>query len=92
MKYPTLTEQSVYREMVDVFGGYNHNLRIGNGEFFDMKNMTSSSYPVLSPRGKRGNYIDTAGADSMIAKDALCYVDAPYFVMGQYNVDMGLPK
>ena len=42
--------------MVDVFKGYNHNLRIGDGEFFDMKNMTSDHYPVLSPRGKRGLY------------------------------------
>lgn len=90
MKYPTLTEQSVYREMVDVFGGYNHNLRIGNGEFFDMKNMTSSNYPVLSPRGKRGVYAEPANPQGMIAKDTLCYVDGQNFVMDEYIIDMGL--
>ena len=36
MKYPTLTEQETSREMIDVFSGYNHNLRIKDGEFYDM--------------------------------------------------------
>ena len=56
MKYPTLFTKENSRQMVDVFKGYNHNLRIGEGEFFDMKNMTSDYYPVLSPRKKRGVY------------------------------------
>ena len=65
MKYPTLSELDASREMVDVFRGYNHNLRIGEGEFYDMTNLTSSDYPVLSPRPQRGTYqhyeIDTNG-------------------------------
>ena len=56
MKLPKLKEIKTSRQMVDVFKGYNRNLRIGDGEFFDMKNMTSDHYPVLSPRGKRGFY------------------------------------
>ena len=54
MKYPKLRVTETSRQMVDTFKGYNHNLRIGDGEFFDMRNMTSDYYPVLSPRGKRG--------------------------------------
>ena len=54
MKLPILQELPTSREMIDVFGGYNHNLRIGEGEFYDMKNLTSSDYPVLSPRPQRG--------------------------------------
>ena len=76
--------------MVDVFKGYNRNLRIGDGEFFDMKNMTSDYYPVLSPRGKRGFYVKPASPQGLIAKDAICYVDGSEFVMGEYRVDMGL--
>ena len=56
MRFPILREQQASRQMVDTFRGYNHNLRISDGEFFDMKNMTSDHYPVLSPRGKRGVY------------------------------------
>ena len=41
MQYPKLRELETSRQMVDAFRGYNHNLRISDGEFFDMKNMTS---------------------------------------------------
>ena len=90
MKYPRLNEMEASRQMIDVFAGYNHNLRIGDGEFFDMKNMTSDNYPILSPRCKRGVYASANGPNGMIAKDALCYVDGTYFVMNEYRIDMGL--
>lgn len=82
MKLSKLTELPTSREMIDVFGGYNHNLRIGEGEFYDMTNLTSADYPVLSPRPKRGTYSPGNDASTpsnplgMIAKDALCYVEA----------------
>ena len=90
MKYPTLYTKENSRQMVDTFKGYNHNLRIGNGEWFDMQNLTSDHYPVLSPRRKRGVYTTPDHVTGMIAKDALCYVDGRYFVMNEYRVDMGL--
>ena len=49
MKLPELIELSTSREMVDVFGGYNHNLRIGEGEFYDMTNLLTLSRYV--PQG-----------------------------------------
>ena len=90
MKYSTLPVRSSSRDMVDTFKGYNHNLRIGDGEFFDMKNMTSDYYPLISPRGKRGVYAAAENPQGLIAKDSLCYVDGTDFVMNQYHVDMGL--
>ena len=90
MKYPKLRVLKSSRQMVDTFKGYNHNLRITDGEFYDMKNMTSDSYPVLSPRGKRGMYASPASPTGLIAKDALCYVDGTDFVMNEYRIDMGL--
>ena len=90
MKYPKLRAVQSSRQMVDVFKGYNHNLRIGDGEFFDMENMTSDHYPVLSPRGNRGVYASPNNPTELIAKDALCYVDGTKFVMNEYEVDMGL--
>jgi hypothetical protein len=90
MLYPTLTEIETSRQMVDVFRGYNHNLRIGDGEFFDMKNMSSDCYPVLAPRKNRGLYVTPASPQGLIAKDALCYIDGTDFVMNEYRVDMGL--
>ena len=90
MRYPQLKVQPTTRQMVDAFRGYNHNLRISDGEFFDMKNMTSDYYPVLSPRGKRGFYVKPASPQGLIAKDAICYVDGTEFVIGEYRIDMGL--
>ena len=90
MRYPRLRELKSSRQMVDVFKGYNHNLRIGDGEFFDMKNMTSDHYPVLSPRGKRGLYASPVSPNGLIAKDSLCYVDGSKFVINEKEIPMGL--
>ena len=91
MKYPKLTELPTTREIVDVFKGYNHNLRIGDGEFYDMTNLSSDNYPVLSPRSKRGIYKSLVKSQGMVAKDALCYVEDGYFVINERPpVYMGL--
>lgn len=87
---PTLYELNTSRELIDAFGGYNHNLRIGNGEFYDMKNLTSSDYPVLSPRKRRGIYVSPGSPQGMVAKDALCYVDGDTFYINGYPVKMEL--
>lgn len=82
MKLSKLNELPTSRDMIDVFGGYNHSLRIREGEFYDMTNLTSNDYPVLSPRLQRGTY-HTYNENSgyppqplgMISKDAFCYVE-----------------
>lgn len=90
MEYPTLNVKQKSRQMLDAFLGYNHNLRIGDSEFYDMKNMTSDYYPVLTPRGRRGTYVDSSNTNGLIAKDKLCYVDGSAFVIGEDRIDMGL--
>lgn len=75
MKFSYLQEIPSSREMISAFGGYNHNIRIGEGEFYDMANLTSSEYPSLSPRKQRGIYKSTQEALGIIAKDKLCYVE-----------------
>lgn len=90
MKYPTLAELNTSREWLDVFGGYNHNLRIGEGEFYEMKNLSSDHYPILSPRSKRGIYATPGTPKGMVAKDALCYIDGDKFVINEYQIDMNL--
>ena len=89
MEYPTLYVKQKSRQMSDAFLGYNHNLRISDSEFYDMKNMTSEYYPVLVPRGSRGVYKDGIKANGIIAKDKLCYVDGSAFVIGDERIEMG---
>ena len=90
MKYPQLTQPATVRTTVEVFAGYNHNARIRDGEFYDMRNLTSDYAPVLAPRKTRGLFFDSGNVQGMIAKDSLCYIDGSYFVMNAYRVDMGL--
>ena len=54
MRYPTLIDIGNQKNFIDVFGGYNHNLRITDGEFYDMENLSSDGYPMLSVRPPRG--------------------------------------
>jgi hypothetical protein len=80
MEYPTLNVKQKSRQMLDAFLGYNHNLRIGENEFYDMQNMTSDDYPVLSTRPGRGVYFVEGGyASRLIAKNELCYVEGTKF-------------
>ena len=90
MRYPTLAEMNTSREWLDVFKGYNHNLRIGEGEFYDMTNLSSDNYPILSPRPKRGTYATPALPQGMVAKDSLCYIDGGDFIINEYRVPIGL--
>ena len=41
MLMPALTDTEKSTVTTEVFGGYNHNLEIGDGEFYDMKNLCS---------------------------------------------------
>ena len=86
MKLSKLQELPATREMIDVFKGYNHNLRIGDGEFYNMKNLTSEYYPLLSPRAKRGIYLEDDSTkiwNGLISKDSLCYVEGEYLYINK---------
>lgn len=88
--FPTVQAQKAQRRVTDVFAGYNHNLRINEGEFYDEENLCSDDYPLLSTRRHRGVYAAPAAAQGLIAKDALCYVDGTEFVINEKRIEMGL--
>ena len=92
MNFPTLYSRPASREMIQEFRGYNHNLRIGEGEMFDEMNLSSDRYPVLAPRKPRALHTinTTDPITGMIEKDVLCYTAGSSFYMGEDDVDMGL--
>ena len=51
---PILNEGTTQRNVTDTFLGYNHNLKIQDGEFYDTQNLTTLYYPLLASRKKRG--------------------------------------
>lgn len=61
MRKVLLSGSATKQEMINAFGGYNHNLEIGENEFFDMQNMTGDNYPVISTRNYRGQSITPPG-------------------------------
>lgn len=79
MNLPFLYEGNPVKKQLMAFAGYNHNLVIGDGEFYDMQNMTSDYYPVLSPRRKRGLIQTLSRPNGIFAKGKLAYVDGTRF-------------
>ncbi|MCI8589429.1 MAG: hypothetical protein HFE77_01780 [Clostridiales bacterium] len=74
LPYKNMTSAQMNQEMITQFLGYNHYLRPGEGEWFDMKNITSSDYPVFSPRRPRGEKQQIPRLQGMAGKDKLAYV------------------
>lgn len=84
-----LYEESSTRSMTANFLGLNRNLRIGDGEFFDMKNLTSDDFPVMAVRPRRRydykdfnlnaifRYSDTQNAET---RDIAAIADATLFL------------
>ena len=75
MQYPYLDEVTRYREMTNTFGGYNHQLSCQEGQFYDMENMTSQYYPIMSPRNPRGNAKQFANLQGILDKEELMWVE-----------------
>ena len=63
--YPQLTEQNTTRDFIETFGGLNKNIRISDGEFADMENLTSDYYPTLATRPKRGKTSIADGIENL---------------------------
>lgn len=53
MYYPQIDDNNNSRSMTNTFLGYDHNPVINAGEFYDMANLTSDNYPLMSARPRR---------------------------------------
>ncbi|MFA7255953.1 MAG: hypothetical protein WC047_00045 [Kiritimatiellales bacterium] len=79
MFLPTLDEAQKTRDYNMEFKGYNHNLYVKNGQFYDMQNLTSKYYPALAPRSRRGKIRQLTKPNGLFAKNKLCWVDGTNF-------------
>ena len=88
MKYPSTVYSTPSRLFTDSFFGYNHNLKIGDGEWYDTTNLSTNNYPLMSQRPKRGR-INTVWNDlqGVTFKDALIYVDGSYVYMNGSKIE-----
>lgn len=80
-KLPKMPYNSGIGKLTQVqFGGLRHHINCGDGEFFDMQNLTAENYPLVSVRKRRGKLEGTVSAEvtqiyadngAMITVDAL---------------------
>lgn len=75
MQLPNLSARKTSINMLNNFLGYNRSLRIGDGEFYDMKNLTADYFPVFAPRKKRGIITKMKRPGGMFGCKKLVYVD-----------------
>lgn len=84
MQFPVLQTLQTSRDMQMKFHGYNHNHYLDHTQFYDMQNMSSSEYPALCPRRKRGIIRTIRTCNGLFEKGKLCWVDGTKFY---YNGD-----
>lgn len=76
MYYPQVADDNNTRSLIDTWLGYNHNYKIGNGEFYDMENMTSDNFPLLSPRKIRPLLAEGDNIRGLVYSDNnICYLE-----------------
>lgn len=76
MKLPFMNDVPKSTQTVSEFGGYNHNPRIPDGDWWDMENMTADHYPLLSPRKPMTVDGTLNGSDilGIVSNNGLCVV------------------
>lgn len=61
------------------FGGLNHSRGAGDGELWDMHNLTSDHYPLLATRAQRLLYRRMASPGGLFSRNGLYWVDGTGF-------------
>lgn len=81
MKLPRIPfSKSIFRPEVQTeFYGLNHNISAGDGELYDMENLTARFFPVLATREKRILTDAISGAAGAAAQDVPCWISRNYF-------------
>lgn len=78
MKY----EDGIGKSVQSQFGGYNHTRSAADGELWDMGNLGSDEYPLLSPRARRYHADALAKPNGIYGHDELALVDGTQFSYG----------
>lgn len=82
-EFPTLTAPYPSKKVISTFRGYNHNLKIADGEFYDMENLTGDAYPLLATRAPRGRVRQLTAPYALRGKSQLAYVDGSSLYYGE---------
>jgi hypothetical protein len=78
------------QQLLDTFGGYNHNLRIREGEWYHEEHMSASEYPILRTSPSRAEVRSVSDPGGLIAKDNMAIVEGVNVKYGEDTIDLGL--
>lgn len=76
---PHLSEIDRERDMVREFRGLNHNEVISDGQFYDMQNLSSDAYPILTARKPRTLCKTVTSGSRMSAGEHMAWCDGQHF-------------
>jgi len=80
MKLPSMVYgDNIVKGKQVAFAGLNHNLGAGDGDLWDMRNLTSDYYPLLATRQKRRLYQTLMQPYGIFSWDGLAWVDGTTF-------------
>lgn len=90
MYFQPVMENNNTRNMIDTWLGYNHSLRVNNGEFYDVENMTADSFPVIKTRNIRANLIEAEKnlRGTLYTDGSIAYLDGFVFHYGDEKIDL----
>lgn len=79
-RLPVLANTQNQQILTDTFAGYNHNLKIADGEFYNTENLSTEMFPMLANRRKRGTLTGVGGHTfhglrAIIKKQGLYWVE-----------------
>ena len=80
MRLPSMkfTDRITKRKQIK-FGGLNHTTGAGDGDLWDMRNLTSDHSPLLATRAPRKRYLHLASGGGLFAWEKLCWVSGTDF-------------
>lgn len=89
MYYPSVAEDNNTRTLIDTWLGYNHNYKIKNGEFYDMENLTSDNFPLLTPRKVRPLLAEGENIRGLLYSDNnICYLEGDTLHYSLQEIDL----
>lgn len=85
MKLPELPySDRISKQQMLRFKGLNHNLGAGDGELWDMQNLTGDHYPLLAARSPRFLHSKLRDPGGIFARNELCWVaEGKFYYDGQ---------
>lgn len=86
MMLPSLSPVSRTRSVLRQFGGYCHTKTCSDGQFYEMKNLSSRDAPLLRPRKQRGKIRHFSRPNGLFGRDKLCWVDGTDFYYNGFRV------